>query len=124
MAPWLVDAVEYLEEHEEECKPFFTEANCRAFNWVKYYEAPRGSLPRNFIAVGDAMVTLNPNGGTDSWYLCNQGLSDVLVKCDSLWHFESDVRRCDAGRMPSQNQVDCEYTTAELLEDFLQDTSS
>lgn len=63
MAPWLVELLRFLAEHEAECPQYYVDFPHRSFSWVRYHEAPYGSLPSNFVAVGDAVMKLNPAGG-------------------------------------------------------------
>lgn len=61
---WVFDLLDFLEEHEAECDSFYTDATLGPFSWVKYHEAAVGGvIPGNFVAVGDAVMDLNPAGG-------------------------------------------------------------
>lgn len=61
--PWIFNLLTFLDEHESECDPFYTDVNMGMFSWVKYHEAAYGTIPSNFVAVGDAVMKLNPGGG-------------------------------------------------------------
>src|SRR4051794_510788 len=55
--PWLWDFLDFLEEHEQECNPSYSEVNPGQLSWIQYHLV---SGPRNYVAVGDAMMKLNP----------------------------------------------------------------
>ncbi|KAG8878549.1 hypothetical protein FRB97_002418 [Tulasnella sp. 331] len=65
ISSWVFDIFKFFEEHEDQCEPFFLEYSHRSFSWVHYHKAEPGSLPNNFIAVGDALMRLNPSGGIE-----------------------------------------------------------
>ncbi|KAG8893437.1 hypothetical protein FRB99_001945, partial [Tulasnella sp. 403] len=54
---WIFDLFDFLEEHQDECKPFYADAAAGTLNWVQYHNA---KLPTNFAAVGDSVMKLNP----------------------------------------------------------------
>lgn len=60
---WIVEFLDFLVEHEAECDPFYTDQSIGTFSWVKYNEVASNDLPSNFIAVGDAVMNVNPAGG-------------------------------------------------------------
>ena len=55
--PWLWDLFDVLESHMEECRPYYADATVGPLSWIKYHEA---QLPKNFLAVGDSNMKLNP----------------------------------------------------------------
>lgn len=61
--PWFYDLFDFLLEHEAECDPFHVDYPTGIMSQIKYSEAKLGALPRNFVAVGDARMKLNPAGG-------------------------------------------------------------
>ncbi|KAG9011470.1 hypothetical protein FRB94_008301 [Tulasnella sp. JGI-2019a] len=76
LPPWIIDFLDFLEEHESECNPFYADNSLGAFSWVKYHEGAVDALPRNFIAVGDAMMNVNPAAG--------QGASKAVIDVTTL----------------------------------------
>ncbi|KAG8846693.1 hypothetical protein FRB96_001929 [Tulasnella sp. 330] len=75
MPPWILDLCRFLEEHEAECEPFWTDLTYPSYHWVKYQEAPYGTLPRNFAVVGDASMRLNPLAAQG----CTKAMYDVVA---------------------------------------------
>ncbi|KAG8897824.1 hypothetical protein FRC00_003767 [Tulasnella sp. 408] len=59
---WTWRLLDLLEEHEEECSPFHAEARVGPLNWIRWHQAK--NLPPNFVAIGDAIMKLNPIYGT------------------------------------------------------------
>lgn len=59
---WTWALLDLLEEHEEECSPFHAEARVGPLNWIRWHQAK--NLPPNFVAIGDAIMKLNPIYGT------------------------------------------------------------
>lgn len=55
---WAWALFDLLEEHEEECTPFYADAKVGPLNWVRWQMAK--DLPKNFVAIGDAIMKLNP----------------------------------------------------------------
>ncbi|KIO18264.1 hypothetical protein M407DRAFT_32070 [Tulasnella calospora MUT 4182] len=55
---WAWTLLDFLEEHEDECLPFHAEAKVGPLNWIRWHQAK--SLPPNFVAIGDAIMKLNP----------------------------------------------------------------
>lgn len=62
VAPWFFKLLDLLEDHEDACDPFYSDVFFGSATWVKYHFAGRGVLPSNYVAVGDANMTLNPMG--------------------------------------------------------------
>ncbi|KAG8871104.1 hypothetical protein FRB97_009008 [Tulasnella sp. 331] len=88
---WVYKLLDILSENEEACAPWYTGINTSKFSFVKYHQAERGSLPKNWVAVGDAVMNLNPVYGQG----CTKALMDA-VALDSL------LRRVPSGReLPS-----------------------
>ncbi|KAG8895307.1 hypothetical protein FRC00_007625, partial [Tulasnella sp. 408] len=54
---WIWTLLDFLEEHEEECSPFHAEAKAK-------------DLPPNFVAIGDAIMKLNPIYGQGTTKAC------------------------------------------------------
>lgn len=50
--------LDFLEEHEEEISPWFFDAKMGRMSYIHYHEAK--GLPSNWLAVGDAVMKLNP----------------------------------------------------------------
>lgn len=59
---WLCDMIDLLEMHEEECRPTWADVTTKPANWIQYHKVE--GLPPNFVAVGDAVMNLNPAYGT------------------------------------------------------------
>ncbi|KIO20987.1 hypothetical protein M407DRAFT_132047 [Tulasnella calospora MUT 4182] len=58
---WVWQLFDFMEEHEEECRPFWVDSRIPPMSWVQWLKiANKGTLPKNWIAVGDANMTLNP----------------------------------------------------------------
>lgn len=55
---WAWTLFDYLEEHEAECTPFYSEAKVGPLNYIQWQQAQ--DLPPNFVAIGDAIMKLNP----------------------------------------------------------------
>lgn len=68
---WVWRLFDFMEEHEEECKPFWADSRIPPLSWVQWHKiANDGALPRNWIAVGDATMTLNPLYGHGIYKAC------------------------------------------------------
>ncbi|KAG9048359.1 hypothetical protein FS837_000162 [Tulasnella sp. UAMH 9824] len=68
---WVWQLFDFMEEHEEECKPFWVDSSIPPLSWVQWQKiAQDGILPRNWIAVGDATMTLNPLYGQGIYKAC------------------------------------------------------
>ncbi|KAG9009233.1 hypothetical protein FRB93_005729 [Tulasnella sp. JGI-2019a] len=63
---WLYKMFDVLEVHEEECAPWYDDVNNGTFSFVKYHEADKGSIPSNWVSVGDSLMKLNPIYGAKS----------------------------------------------------------
>lgn len=68
-APWVYKLLDVLAANEEACAPWYSGINTGKFSFVKYHEAGRGSLPRKWVAAGDAAMKLNPVYGARSIFL-------------------------------------------------------
>ncbi|KAG8997405.1 hypothetical protein FRB94_007682 [Tulasnella sp. JGI-2019a] len=73
--PWVFDLFSFLEEHEADCPRFFVDAPVGLLNWVKYHAAERATIPKNFIAVGDAVMKVNPLGA----HGCSKAMYDAVT---------------------------------------------
>ncbi|KAG8913450.1 hypothetical protein FRC01_004544 [Tulasnella sp. 417] len=71
---WTWKLLDLLEEHEEECSPFYAEAKVGPLNWIKWHLAK--DLPPNFVAIGDAIMKLNPIYG--------QGIAKASIDITTL----------------------------------------
>ncbi|KAJ7891011.1 hypothetical protein B0H14DRAFT_3700703 [Mycena olivaceomarginata] len=74
MPSWFLEAVEMLCEHCPE--PSYDNIRIPDQSYVKYHSLPSGTLPCNFIAVGDANLQLNPVHG--------QGFAKVMLNSITL----------------------------------------
>jgi hypothetical protein len=57
---WIYKIFNILEAHHAECAPWYADIHVGRMSYIKYHEAPKGSLPSNWIAIGDSAMTLNP----------------------------------------------------------------
>ncbi|KAJ7785319.1 hypothetical protein DFH07DRAFT_7248 [Mycena maculata] len=74
IAPWFIKTVEIL---CEQCpNPSFDIIKIPDQSYVRYHSVPAGTLPSNFIAVGDANIQLNPVHG--------QGFAKVMLNAITL----------------------------------------
>ncbi|KAG9047422.1 hypothetical protein FS837_002278 [Tulasnella sp. UAMH 9824] len=71
---WAWTLLDFLEEHEEECSPFHAEAKVGPLNWIRWHQAK--DLPPNFVAIGDAIMKLNPIYG--------QGITKACIDVTTL----------------------------------------
>ncbi|KAG8899367.1 hypothetical protein FRC00_001523 [Tulasnella sp. 408] len=71
---WTWTLLDFLEEHEEEYSPFHAEARVGPLNWIRWHQAK--NLPPNFVAVGDAVMKLNPIYG--------QGITKACIDVTTL----------------------------------------
>ncbi|KAG9047420.1 hypothetical protein FS837_002276 [Tulasnella sp. UAMH 9824] len=71
---WAWTLLDFLEEHEEECSPFHAEAKVGPLNWIRWHLAK--NLPPNFVAIGDAIMKLNPVYG--------QGITKACIDVTTL----------------------------------------
>lgn len=71
---WAWALFDLLEEHEEECTPFYADAKVGPLNWVRWQMAK--DLPKNFVAIGDAIMKLNPVYG--------QGITKTCIDITTL----------------------------------------
>ncbi|KIO25650.1 hypothetical protein M407DRAFT_25024 [Tulasnella calospora MUT 4182] len=71
---WTWTLLDFLEEHEEECSPFHAEARVGPLNWIRWHQAK--DLPPNFVAIGDAIMKLNPIYG--------QGITKACIDITTL----------------------------------------
>ncbi|KAF7342313.1 hypothetical protein MVEN_01819700 [Mycena venus] len=74
LAPWFVETVEKLCEHCPDAS--FDILKIPDQSYVKYHSVPEGSLPRNFVAVGDSNLQLNPVHG--------QGFAKIMLNAITL----------------------------------------
>ncbi|KAG8971959.1 hypothetical protein FRC05_010494 [Tulasnella sp. 425] len=71
---WTWALFDLLEEHEEECTPFYADAKVGLLNWIRWQMAK--DLPKNFVAIGDAIMKLNPVYG--------QGITKTCIDITTL----------------------------------------
>lgn len=71
---WAWTLFDYLEEHEAECTPFYSEAKVGPLNYIQWQQAQ--DLPPNFVAIGDAIMKLNPVYG--------QGITKTCIDITTL----------------------------------------
>ncbi|KAG8909668.1 hypothetical protein FRC00_009679, partial [Tulasnella sp. 408] len=59
---WMWQLYDFLEEYEEELKPFWVDTRVPPMNWVQWHKATgqNSVLPRNWLPIGDATMVLNP----------------------------------------------------------------
>ncbi|KAG8883403.1 hypothetical protein FRB97_006685 [Tulasnella sp. 331] len=76
---WIFKLYDLLEEHGDECSPWFADYHPGKMSFIKYHEAQKGTLPSNWVAVGDATIKLNPIYGQG----CTKAMIDA-VTLDSL----------------------------------------
>ncbi|KAF7342312.1 hypothetical protein MVEN_01819600 [Mycena venus] len=74
LAPWFVETVEKLCEHCPDAS--FDILKIPDQSYVKYHSVPKGGLPRNFVAVGDSNLQLNPVHG--------QGFAKIMLNAITL----------------------------------------
>ncbi|KAG8918859.1 hypothetical protein FRC01_001616 [Tulasnella sp. 417] len=69
---WIWKLYDFLEDHEEELKPFWVDARIPPMNWVQWHKIAGKStaLPRNWVSVGDANMILNPLYGHGVFKAC------------------------------------------------------
>lgn len=67
--PWIFKLFDLLEEYESECSPWVIDFQPGKMSFIKYHEAQKGTLPSNWVAVGDAAVKLNPIYGAFKYML-------------------------------------------------------
>lgn len=60
---WLWDLFSLLEKNAIECNGYFTTAKVGLLSWIQWHKAAK-ELPPNFVAVGDAIMKVNPVYGT------------------------------------------------------------
>ncbi|KAG9029738.1 hypothetical protein FRB95_004940 [Tulasnella sp. JGI-2019a] len=72
--PFVFELLDVLEEHEEEISPWVYDAMIGKMNYIPYHDAKR--LPSNWVAVGDAVMRLNPVYG--------QGCTKAMIDVTSL----------------------------------------
>lgn len=76
---WLLELLDWLEEHEQEVGfcPWSTRVNAGPLSWVRYHnvDGKNGTLPTNWVAVGDAVMKLNPVYGQG----CSKANLDVIT---------------------------------------------
>ncbi|KAG9018813.1 hypothetical protein FRB90_009283 [Tulasnella sp. 427] len=74
---WIWQLFDFMEEYEEECMPFWVDYRIPPMSWVQWHKiANEGTLPKNWIAVGDANMVLNP--------LYAQGIYKTCVDATTL----------------------------------------
>ncbi|KAG9029737.1 hypothetical protein FRB95_004939 [Tulasnella sp. JGI-2019a] len=83
---WINKLFDILETHEEECRPWWVEPPSGRMSFVKYHEAPKGTLPDNWVAVGDAISKLNPVYGQG----CTKAMMDAITLDALLRHVPSN----------------------------------
>ncbi|KAG8887483.1 hypothetical protein FRB98_009564 [Tulasnella sp. 332] len=76
---WIFKLYDLLEEHGDECSPWFADYHPGKMSFIKYHEAQKGTLPSNWVTVGDATIKLNPIYGQG----CTKAMIDA-VTLDSL----------------------------------------
>ncbi|KAG8875817.1 hypothetical protein FRB97_004705 [Tulasnella sp. 331] len=89
--PWVLDTLKFLEDHEVECEPFWSDYSHRSFSWVRYHKAEIDSLPKNFVAVGDAVMRLNPSAGQG----CTKAVYDAVTLGACLGSVSFDKDKAD-----------------------------
>ncbi|KAG8993375.1 hypothetical protein FRB93_001988 [Tulasnella sp. JGI-2019a] len=72
---WVYGLLDILEANEEACAPWWVEVPAGRMSYIKYQEAPKGTLPDNWIAVGDAFLKLNPIYGQG----CTKAMMDAIT---------------------------------------------
>ncbi|KAG8984731.1 hypothetical protein FRB93_006353 [Tulasnella sp. JGI-2019a] len=72
---WIYKLYDVLEIHEEECNMWYLVIHPGKLSYVKYHEAKRGTLPNNWVAIGDSMVKLNPIYGQG----CGKAMMDAVA---------------------------------------------
>ncbi|KAG9024545.1 hypothetical protein FRB95_011362 [Tulasnella sp. JGI-2019a] len=96
--PWTLDLLLFFEAHEAECEPFYRDLAYPPLSWIRYHNAPPGSLPRNFVAIGDASVRLNPVGA--------QGCTNAMYGAVTL---DSCLRNLRAGAQKLPEDFSTEF---------------
>ncbi|KAG8887484.1 hypothetical protein FRB98_009565 [Tulasnella sp. 332] len=82
---WIFKLYDLLEQLGEECSPWFADYHPGKMSLIKYHEAPQGTLPSNWVAMGDAIVKLNPIYGQG----CGKAMMDVVTLDSLLRHVPS-----------------------------------
>ncbi|KAG8985257.1 hypothetical protein FRB93_005907 [Tulasnella sp. JGI-2019a] len=72
---WMYKLLDVLEAHRGECAPWYIEVPTGRMSFIKYHQAPKGSLPNNWVAVGDAFFKLNPVYGQG----CTKAMMDAVT---------------------------------------------
>ncbi|KAG9029095.1 hypothetical protein FRB95_005744 [Tulasnella sp. JGI-2019a] len=72
---WIFQLLDVLAVHEEECAPWYSEIPTGNMSFIKYHQAPKGTLPDNWVAVGDAFFKLNPVYGQG----CTKAVMDAIT---------------------------------------------
>ncbi|KAG8881073.1 hypothetical protein FRB97_000192 [Tulasnella sp. 331] len=60
--PCFLELLDWLEEHEDELSPSSTYVKPGPLSWIRYQDVDgkNGTLPNNWVAIGDAVMKLNP----------------------------------------------------------------
>ncbi|KAG9029093.1 hypothetical protein FRB95_005742 [Tulasnella sp. JGI-2019a] len=82
---WIYKLLDILEAHKEVCAPWYTEVPAGKMSYIKYHQAPKGTLPDNWVAVGDASLKLNPVYGQG----CTKSMMDAITLDSLLRHLPS-----------------------------------
>ncbi|KAG8851229.1 hypothetical protein FRB96_009432 [Tulasnella sp. 330] len=85
---WVIEFLDFLVEYETECAPYYDDLSIGTFRWLKYNEMASDALPRNFVAIGDASMNLNPAGGQG----CSKAMSDAITLDACLRRTPSQTR--------------------------------
>lgn len=85
---WFLELLDWLEEHEVECYPWSTHVNAGPLRWVRYQDVngKSGALPTNWVALGDAVMKLNPVYGQG----CSKANVDAITLDGVLRAIPSD----------------------------------
>lgn len=69
---WIWQLYDFLEDYEEELKPFWVDARVPPMNWVQWHKITGKNtvLPRNWLPVGDTTMILNPIYGHGVFKAC------------------------------------------------------
>ncbi|KAG8993909.1 hypothetical protein FRB95_014179 [Tulasnella sp. JGI-2019a] len=82
---WIWTLFDFLEDSGEECTPWYADYRPGRMSFIKYQDAENGTLPNNWIAMGDSLIKLNPIYGQG----CTKAMMDAVTLDSLLRHVPS-----------------------------------
>lgn len=82
---WVPDLMDFLHHHLDDLDPTYVDLKIPPCSYIQYQKAQTGAIPSNFVAIGNAVMAVNPVFG--------QGMAKACIGAVTLDRFLGCLRK-------------------------------